>query len=684
ISSASKATEEASLAPATSSVLTSDDLRRYGILSLDEALNFLSMGMVAENPLGAVEVGSRGVLFSGDYGNHVLLLVDGHALNEPWNGTAYFERGAAIPLELVDHIEVVLGPGSVLYGSNAMLGVINVITKRAAEHSGLRLTLEGSYPLSGRVAVGGGHEFTLWGMRGEVIAQLELYRSQGPDLRFGPQVWGEDSVTGEPKRFDPSGEGSGVWGGTADRALSSQVPAAYARLSLGRFALAVRLAEFRHWTPYLYGNFDDPQGFERDRWLSLDGRWSAHLSPFAQVSVRAFGDLYGYAFRQPNAAAEDCFEGQLGGCVYDLDAHSRWGGVEASTSLDWLEDGRLVTMVGVDGRLRYITSNDGYSDAADPTLVQGAHPYSHLDGTLGAYLNQIAHPTPWLALNVGARFDFDPSFGEHLSPRAAATLSLWRGGFLKALYAEAFRAPSAYELYFTDFKTQIQAADLRPETVRSVEGSLEQRVAGQRLLLGAFASWWSDMVALKTLTAEEVAAAQRRGELGETSMPVAEYRNASRVHSYGANLALEGSLLDRRLRYGLSATLARAREQTAEGEVELPAAASAFANARVSWDQGEPLPVLALATRVVSSRIAAGSSFDPSPVAPPQIELRATISGRVPRATGLSYRLVVNYALFDRGPYSVGPLRAPAPGYPAQELVPVPRLLVVLGLRYDL
>ncbi len=54
---------------------------------------------------------------------------DGHAINEPLFGTARFDRGAGIPLEMVDHIEVILGPGSVLYGSNAMLGVINVITK---------------------------------------------------------------------------------------------------------------------------------------------------------------------------------------------------------------------------------------------------------------------------------------------------------------------------------------------------------------------------------------------------------------------------------------------------------------------------------------------------------------------------------------------------------------------------
>jgi outer membrane receptor for ferrienterochelin and colicins len=144
VSTPSKEGEAQSLAPATSSSVTAEELRRYGIRSLDEAINFLSLGMVATNPLYAAEVGARGVLLTNDYGNHVLLLVNGHQINEPWNGTAYYERGAGVPMELIDHIEIILGPGSVLYGSNAMLGVINVVTKRAKDYRGLRLIVDGS------------------------------------------------------------------------------------------------------------------------------------------------------------------------------------------------------------------------------------------------------------------------------------------------------------------------------------------------------------------------------------------------------------------------------------------------------------------------------------------------------------------------------------------------------------
>jgi outer membrane receptor for ferrienterochelin and colicin len=132
VSTPSKGSETDTTAPATSTVITAEQLRRYGLRSLDEAINYLSLGMATSSSLHAAEVGARGVLINGDYGNHVLLLLDGHVLNEPWNGTAYFERGAGVPFELIDHIEIMLGPGSVLYGSQAMLGVIHIVTKGCA------------------------------------------------------------------------------------------------------------------------------------------------------------------------------------------------------------------------------------------------------------------------------------------------------------------------------------------------------------------------------------------------------------------------------------------------------------------------------------------------------------------------------------------------------------------------
>ena len=94
VSGATKSAETASTAPATSTSISAEDLRRYGIRSLDEAIDFLSLGMVTEDPLGDPELNARGVLITQDYGAHVLLLIDGHVVNEAWGGAIYLGRGA--------------------------------------------------------------------------------------------------------------------------------------------------------------------------------------------------------------------------------------------------------------------------------------------------------------------------------------------------------------------------------------------------------------------------------------------------------------------------------------------------------------------------------------------------------------------------------------------------------------
>ena len=175
LTTASKSAEIGTTAPATSTTITAEDLRRYGIHSLDEALDFLSLGVVTQNPMKAVEIGARGVLLSADSGDHFLLLINGHAINEPLFGGARFERGLGVPFEMIDHIEVVLGPGSVLYGSNAMLGVINVITKRAKDWQGFHVVGESEMslrtnptPNTYRVMGGAATSFTLFGKPSEV------------------------------------------------------------------------------------------------------------------------------------------------------------------------------------------------------------------------------------------------------------------------------------------------------------------------------------------------------------------------------------------------------------------------------------------------------------------------------------------------------------------------------------
>ena len=128
VTSASKSAETANSAPATTVTVTSDQLRRYGLRTVADAVRFLVPGAFMEE-VPRPSFGSRGVLLPYDLSSHVLVLVDGHVINSEVDGSGPLEVELGIPIEMVDHIEVMLEPGSVLYGSNAMFGVVHVVTK---------------------------------------------------------------------------------------------------------------------------------------------------------------------------------------------------------------------------------------------------------------------------------------------------------------------------------------------------------------------------------------------------------------------------------------------------------------------------------------------------------------------------------------------------------------------------
>jgi len=692
VSSASSQAESSSDAPATTTTITADELRRHGIRTLDEALNFLSLGVVSTNPLHSVEVGARGVLLTADYGNHMLLLVNGHMHNEQWAGTAYFERGAGVPIELIDRIEVILGPGSVLYGSNAMLGVISVITKKASEYRGLHLIGEAELLTSGRLGLGFGRAGTLGGVPVEVTGQIEYFRQQGPSFTFGPQRYGNDSVTGQPKRFTLDGPATGVWGGVADKGYSSEVPSALVRVVAGPFELTTRALSYRRVTPYLnsfnqgVGLFNDPGSGEIDRVISVDLRYRRVLNPTADLSLRLYGDASQYQQKLLLLAPEDCLSQSPGGCRTSLAGGARWVGFDPQLRFDWKRDGRYTSLLGVDTRMRNYYSDVTASDPDTGRSLPPAISYDQTELVAGAYLQQTARPWSPLTLNVGARLDIDPRFGTALSPRGMAAVSPWHGATVKAIYSEAFRAPSGYELLYTDKVSQLQAEGLKAERERSIEASFEQRFGAHRLFFSVFRSWWRDLISLGQADEGAVARGIQSGALPAGATGVFQYRNVGQIDNLGWGAAYEGALLSGRLRFGANLTGAYADRHEEGVDQPLTVTPRLFGNARVSYELGGALPVVALVAQQTGPAYADRAfdgGFTPLPRAPAQTTLRGTLSGPFPAVKNLSYRLTASWSRSDRSAYVAGPIQAATPEQPSAELAPVDTFRTAVALYYS-
>ena len=681
VSAASKSPEAASTAPAMSMSISAEEIRQHGMRTVDEAINFLAMGMQLERSSSIAEIGARGVLLSGDVGAHVLLLIDGHAVNEAWGASSYYDRGNGVPMELVDHIELIIGPGSVLYGSNAMLGVVNIVTKRAKDFSGAHVVVESELPINLRAALGYGRQFRLFGEDAELTFELERFEQDGPEQSYPLYETEPDAVTGQPRPYSPE-QPPGVWGGLGDDAMRTSGSTGYLRFRVGGLEVGLRGMHYLRSHPVNTGNFDDPDSFVRDRWLSGDIKYSATFNQLLQGSVRLYSDHYDYRQDWGSYGAVDCLEGQESGCMWRLTGRANWAGIEPQLHIDWLADRSLLTLVGVDARVKNVGSEIhfiGYESGLSPGAVG---PFEEDEQSLGAYLQNTYWPASFLGLNLGARFDVDSRFGEALSPSAAATVVPWNGAALKLIYSTAFRAPTAWDVYYSDPSYWIAGGEgIEPEGVRSVEVSAEQRLGSQRLFIGAFRSWWEDLVLLQDLDDGELAAAIASGQLLPDTPAGVQLRNVSKIDSYGVSAGYYGALGGGALRYGLSLTSAHTRIREPGGASErVPVAAPTVGNARISWALPDAWPTLALAARYASRRPTTDYVSDVPQFVDPQVELRAAVTGGLP-IDGLSYRFTANYSFIDAGPYAVG--ATPADGG-ARPLIPVDQYRLGVGLQYDL
>src|SRR6185312_5537081 len=122
--SASKLEQKSTEAPSSTTVITSDEIKRYGYRTLADVLRSVQ-GFYVSNDRNYEFLGARGVSL-GDFNSRVLLLVNGHRVNTDLNDGAFIGTSFILDVDLIDRVEIIRGPGSVLYGNNAFFGVINV------------------------------------------------------------------------------------------------------------------------------------------------------------------------------------------------------------------------------------------------------------------------------------------------------------------------------------------------------------------------------------------------------------------------------------------------------------------------------------------------------------------------------------------------------------------------------
>ena len=444
---ASKFLQKVTEAPASITIVTSEDIKRYGYRTLADILKSVR-GFYVSNDRNYSYLGTRGLSRPGDYNTRVLLLINGHRMNDAVYDSAYIGTEAAIDVDIIDRVEIIRGPSSSLYGASAFFAVINVFTKRGAELKGVEVA--GSFSsldtVSGRFS---------YGMRSRAGAELLLsasaYNSKGHDRLYFPE-------------FDTPSTNNGI----VRRADGDDFQSLFGDFSWKEFSVQGSYGTRRKQLPTApYGTqFNTRDSYTDDSHGYLDLRLDHQLKDGANVVGRAYFDRYYYH-------GVYIYE-QDGSSVVNRDSGlGSWGGVEFDYQRKLLQKHRVT--VGAEYRNNFRQDQDNYDlSPVGPNVVYvSVHRNSNAAAVYAQDEFSIKHN---LLLNVGVRYDRYSAFGGTTNPRVGLVYSPLKKTTVKLLYGEAFRPPNSYELYFGNPVNQKSNTKLNPETIRTAEAVLEQYV----------------------------------------------------------------------------------------------------------------------------------------------------------------------------------------------------------------
>ena len=435
---ASRASEQVEDAPSSVSLVGERELSAFASPTIAEAVRGVP-GLYLSDDRAYVTLGTRGLGRLGSYGNRLLVTYDGQAINDDWIGSSYVGYDALTDLGDVQRIEVVRGPGSVLYGTNALSGVINVVSQNNAKPgvtAGISTNQSGVARARVRGDVALGKEAGAW-------ASVALGRGNGRQFYFPEFVGSAGAEDGVARNVDGFEAGT-VRGRAFWKFVSLQ-------WSAHSYEKQLPTAEFET-------IFGDPRSKQRDRRSYVELRAEPRVSDAVTVLSRLHWNHY--TFR-----GEYAHEPEDGGVQIDTYRGS-WLGLEER--VEWSPLAHLRLTLGGEGQLHYQVEQRSSNENGTFLDDTGSHGRPFQVGAL--YASADASLSPRARLSLGARLDAYSTFGSSLNPRAALILKPYPAGNTKVIAGKAFRAPSIYELYYNDGgHTQVQSPYLSPESLYSVE-----------------------------------------------------------------------------------------------------------------------------------------------------------------------------------------------------------------------
>ncbi|HHO52853.1 MAG TPA: PEGA domain-containing protein [Deltaproteobacteria bacterium] len=444
VTAASRFDQNVAEAPASVTLIPQEELKAFGYQSILEAI-VGSRGLYPTNDLSYEGLGVRGFSRLGDYSNRILLTADGHSLNDNVFGSSYLGLDGIADLQDIQQIEVVRGPGSALYGSNAVFGVINLVTKGGGDGYQPHVALTGAdQAIRARVGAGIGDESVgAW-------ASLSGMYDPGRDYEFREYA-------------DTPSQGISE---DADESLARTL---HAKAWAGNLTLhgMYTTSEKEIPTGAFQTNLGDHRSANNDYRGFLEARYQSD-APNTKLDLRLFYDNYANEFIGPYGV----------GYLYNDQNHDQWFGALAQLNQS-LGEAMSLTLGG-QTRQHFITTLESFEiEALDAEPFNQPLDKDAASQIYSAYGVLDLHPGELVTFNLGGRIDRyetadtdagDPTSNTYAHPRGALILSPG-DEVLKFIAGSAFRAPSPFEFFYSDGGiSQVPAAEgLSSETILTGE-----------------------------------------------------------------------------------------------------------------------------------------------------------------------------------------------------------------------
>lgn len=524
-------------APSTVSVITADDIKATGATNLVEVLQGVPGIYVRYSQFGFRPL----ISFRGANDKQTLLMVNGAPMSDLMWRLGIFWKG--LPASVIDRVEIIRGPGSALFGTDASAGVINVITKTAGtiseNEAGLRI---GSFDSkSGWLQYGG-----RWNGF-DVAMTADLSRTDGHDPLIDSDAQSRsDLAFGTTASLAPGEAGYG-WQNTDLRfSLSAdnwRLLADYMRhdnletgmTGAGALDPVTEGTDNRLDIGLLYDNeqFSADWGVSAElRYRYLDYTSGDGFQEWPPGHTDASG-VYPSGVINQMTSAEQRLSTEAGGLYHGIEDHA----IRMGAGYVWQDLGHVEQWVnsGVDGNGNALPPGGPLVDISDTPYAFAPEKTRH---NIYVYLQDEWAIAPDWELTVGARYDHYSDFAGSLTPRLALVWQTSEQLTTKLLYGQAFRAPYYQELY-AETSFSLPNPNLDPERSETLELAFSYKPHDDlRLGMNLYRFEQRDVISLQPVAGQTKLQYQNAGEHRIHGLELEGWWQATELVRLAANFSL--------------------------------------------------------------------------------------------------------------------------------------------------